>query len=173
MVRSLTLLALVALLGLLAAPAAAETDPGGPLASVEARAGLGATFGGGQGAAAVVRSPLTFSALVDWAIRTDPWLSAYGGVTAEVGDRGAAGGVAGIRIRPNIGPVRIAGGATLIVAPYTLVGPTGSFALCGRSGATGYCLEGEATVFVDGSDLPDGQVATQLLFVLGVFVDVL
>jgi len=154
-------------------PSLAETEPSSPLASVEARAGMGATLGGGQGSSAMVRSPLTLSALIDWAVRTDPWVSAYAGMVAEVGDRGGAGAVGGVRVKPDLGPIRFAAGATLIVAPYTLVGPSASFAVCGRNGATGYCLEGEATLFVEGSDLPDGQVATQLQLLVGVYVDVL
>jgi len=168
-----TALALTSLLLVTAGPARAEEpldDP--PLTSLEARAGLGMAFGGGAGGSVQRRSPLTLTALVDHALVVDPWTSGFVGVVAEGYGRGSAGVIAGARVRPARGRLRIAGGAEVLLVPSTLAGPLASVGGCLPITASfGLCLDLEAVLFVTGSDLPDERIAGQAQILLGVAFD--
>jgi hypothetical protein len=149
-----------------------ESDP--PLTTLEARVGYGVAFGGGAGTSIERLSPLTFTALVDHAVVVDPWTSIFGGVVAEGYGRGAAGVLAGARVRPGRGRLRIAGGAEVILVPSTLAGPLASVGVClPVAGVLSLCIDAEATLFVAGTDLPDERIAGQAQLVLGVAFDAL
>jgi len=153
---------------LLAVPAGAEP----PILSVEPRVGRGVAFGGGSGEGHARWSPLTLGILVDYAFRTDPWVSFYAGPYAEVLDRGSIGGMAGFRFRPGAGPARLAVGGTGIFVPYTLGGVTASVGTEIDLFSLPISFDIEGAAFFAGSDLPEGTVAGQVRLVIGIPIEV-
>ncbi|HTE55987.1 MAG TPA: hypothetical protein VK698_34275 [Kofleriaceae bacterium] len=143
-----------------------------PIIALEGRIGYGMAFGGGAGVSVERWSPVTFSALVDHAVVTDPWTSVFVGVAVEGHGRGAAGAIAGLRVRPTSSQLRLAGGGALMVFPATAFGPLASVGTCiAMATALDVCGDLEATVFVVGSDIPDERIAGQIQLVIGVGFD--
>jgi hypothetical protein len=166
----------LAALALDAAPARGETeveaeqDP--PLTVLEARVGYGIAFGGGSGSSSQRLSPITLTALIDHAVVVEPWTSLFAGVVAEGYGRGSAGVLAGARVRPGRGRMRLAGGAQALLVPSSLFGPLASVGGCLHvTGSFHLCADIEATLFVAGTDLPDDRVAGQGQLVLGMAFD--
>ena len=169
-------LALTPTLALDASPARGEPeqeqehDP--PLTIVEARVGYGIAFGGGSGSSSQRLSPITLTALIDHAVVVEPWTSLFAGVVAEGYGRGSAGVLAGARVRPGRGRMRLAGGAQALLVPASLFGPLASVGGCLHvTGSLHLCADIEATLFVAGSDLPDDRIAGQGQLVLGMAFD--
>lgn len=149
---------------------AGAADP--PILAIEPRVGRGVSLGGGAGEASARLSPLTFGVLVEYAFRSDPWVSCYGGPYAELLDRGSIGAIAGLRFRPASGWARIGLGGVAIFAPYTLAGPTVSFGGSFAVGGVPLSVDIEGAAFVVGNDLPAGTVAGQIQVVVGVPLEV-
>lgn len=167
----LQILALALVLGGLVLPTEAQAEP--PLAMAEARLGQGLAVGGGSGESTWRLSPLSLSVLGSLAIRTDPWVSVYGGLLIESYDRASAGAILGIRLNPGHGGTRISAAGTAIAVPFTAYGVSVGVGRClGLSRGAGFCTDLEATVFALGSDVPKGRVATQVQAIIGVAFDV-
>lgn len=155
-----------------AAPLHAETVIEGPLASLEARVGYGASLGG-QAETSVARySPLSFKIRGSWLVNETPRFSIYGSLASELGDRNAAGVGAGAAL-PVGKFARMSGGAVAMLLPYRLIGPTFAIGGCYPLAGARPCLDLEATWFTFGGDLPKKTVATQIQAVLGLRFDVL
>lgn len=149
-----------------AIPTAAAADP--PILSVEPRVGRGISLGGGAGEGHVRISPMTVGVLVEYALRADPWIAAYGGPYAEVLDRGAIGVSGGVRLHPGDGWARFGLGGVGVLAPYTLAGVTASVGARVRLlGSIPVSFDVEGAAFFVGSDLPEGRVAGQIQLVVG------
>ena len=145
-----------------------------PLLSLEARVGYGATLGGGAGASALGLSPVTFAALAELAIAEAPRTGLYGGVIAEGGDRGAVGGMVGLRLHPDGTRLRASGAGVSLLVPYRLFGVSAGLGRCfGFARSVALCGDVEGTLYFAGNDLPDGRMAAQVQLLLGVAVDVL
>lgn len=115
---------------------------------------------------------MTITALVDHAVVVEPWTSIFGGVVAEGYGRGSAGVMVGARVRPARGRLRIAGGVEALLVPASLYGPLASVGGClPIDSFLNLCVDVEATLFVAGSDLPDGRIAGQAQLVLGIAFD--
>ncbi len=150
---------------LCAIPTAAAADP--PILSVEPRVGRGVSLGGGAGEGHARLSPMTLGVLVEHALRSDPWVSVYGGPYAEVLDRGAIGVTGGVRLHPGDGWARFGLGGVGIVAPYTLAGATVSVGAGFHLGPVPLSCDIEGSAFFAGSDMPEGTVAGQIQLVIG------
>ena len=159
-----------------AAPAASERvapppPPPSPF-ELELRAGWGLSTGGGAGMSTTRRSPLTVAAGVAFAVRTHPATAAYARLVAEALDRSAIGAAAGLRVQPGAGPLRLGGGVSTLLFPYTALGAATSAGGCGRVGrGLAVCGDLEATFYVAGSDIPDGRTVVQVQLVAGVVFD--
>lgn len=164
----LALLTAVALTGPGAATARAEPQP---LWAGEVRLGGGVSLSSAQGQMGMRRSPLTIAATAAIAVQDVPPLAVVGGLYIETLDRTAAGVTAALRLTPG-SHMRLAIGTTVLVAPYTLYGATGSVGACLRA-STGlaFCGDLEFTTFIAGSDLAEGHAVTQVQLVGGVRFD--
>jgi hypothetical protein len=151
----------------LATPAHAES-----LWEAELRVGYGVSAAGSGGMTTMRSTPLTVGAIGAIAIRDEPRMFAYGGLTAETLDRNAIGAVAGVRLEPRGTPVRLAGGAAYMIAPFSLLGATGSVGACLRGSLT-ICGDLQLTAYFAGSDLAEGRTVTQVQGVLGLVFDAL
>jgi hypothetical protein len=153
----------------IAAPAAAE-----PLWQAEVRAGLGIAAGGTGIAMSRRPSPFTLAAVAVFAFNEDPPLAGYGGLMVEMLDRNAVGTVFGVQLTPHGSHLRLSGGGTWLVAPYTLWGATASAGACTHVTArVGVCGDLQLTAFFAGSDLADGHTITQGQFVAAMVFDAL
>lgn len=144
-----------------------------PLYSVEVSVGKGVEMGGGGEMTATKIAPMTLEGVVSIAIREEPLVYAYGGLTAELINRNAVGAVAGLQVPVKGTPIRLSGGATYLFAPYTLWGASAAVGGCarGKFGQLGICGDIEMTAFFAGTDLPDGRTLTQIQARLGVSFD--
>jgi len=174
-VRCLTMILL--LTGVAAADPAPKKEPvqkespkDPPLWSLELRFGKGLEMGGGGAMTTTRAAPLTVSAIVAIAVRAEPWVNAYGGMVAELIDRNAFGAVAGLQMPVRGTPIRVSGGATYMVSPFTLWGAAAAVGGCtqGKFGQLGICGDVEMTAFFAGTDLAEGRTVTQVQVRLGV-----
>jgi hypothetical protein len=159
-----TAIAVVLLVG---TPAHAES-----LWEAELRVGYGVSAAGNGEMTTMRPTPLTVAAIGSIAVREEPRLFAYGGLTAEMLDRNAIGAVAGVRLEPRGTPVRLAGGGAYLIAPYSLAGATGSVGACMR-GKLSLCGDVQLTAYFAGSDLADRRTVTQVQGVIGLVFDAL
>lgn len=152
----------ILLLLLLAHSASAD-----PLWDAELRVGYGIATGGSGQMATRRPTPLTITALTHIAFNEDPPLAGYGGITVETLDRNSVGAVFGVKLAASK-HLRLAGGGTYIVAPYTLWGATASGGVCGHaSDSMSACGDLQLTTYFAGTDLADGHTVTQIQLVLG------
>ena len=162
-------------------PRAPELPPGGtvgtspdPLWQAEVHLGYGLAMSGSGTAMSKRATPLTLSALVDFAFNEEPRLFGYGGLVAELLDRAAIGGAFGVKYTPHGSRLHLAGGGVLLVAPDSLLGATASGGMCRRQRATlGLCGDVQVTAYFAGGDLAPGRAVTQIQLVLGAVLDVL
>ncbi|MEO8698399.1 MAG: hypothetical protein ABI867_00110 [Kofleriaceae bacterium] len=154
---------------LLSAGTAHADEPA--LWEAELRLGYGLAVGGGGGMTSTKSTPLSVTAIGAMAIQDEPRMAAYGGLTVETLDRNAVGAVAGVRLAPFDGKVRLSGGGTWIFAPYTLWGATASGGVCRRSRGLGLCGDLQLTAYFAGTDLAEGHTVTQIQAVVGVVFD--
>jgi hypothetical protein len=180
-VRSSIVIGLAVLVGV------AEADTPPPLYGVELKVGYGVEMGGnGAGVSSSSKSmtdapsssgmvakttPITISGILAIAIREQPWINAYGGMVAETIDRNAIGAVAGLQLPISGTPLRVAGGATYMFAPFTLWGATASVGTCKRFSKLGICGDLQLTSYFAGTDLADGRTVTQVQAAIGVVFD--
>lgn len=154
----------------LAASPPARADEVPPLWEAELRLGYGVALGGSGDMTSSRTSPLTITALGAVAIDADPPLSAFGGLVVETLDRNSVGGTAGVRL--GLGPLRLAGGGTVLIAPDTLWGATASTGACRRvAKRLAACGDVVLTSFFAGGDLAPGHTVTQVQAVLGMVFD--
>ncbi len=147
-----------------------STASADPLWDAELRIGYGVATGG-SGMTTTRPTPLTITALTHIAVEDDPPLAGYGGVTVETLDRNSVGAVFGVKLAAGK-HLRLAGGGTYIVAPYTLWGATASAGACGHAtSAMSACGDLQLTTYFAGSDLADGHTVTQLQLVFGIVFD--
>jgi hypothetical protein len=161
--RSLAVIMPLFVLGL-AAPAARGDDGEPPLLAVELHVG-GALSGAID--QAWRPPPMSVSVTVAGALVAEPWTTFYGEVgayTLRGTDLSFAGGV---RVHPA-GPLRVGGGAAGIVWPSTAIGPRATIGGCFGRTLTHLCADLEATVYVVGKAVPEGDVAADVRVVLGV-----
>jgi hypothetical protein len=152
---------------LLAAPAEAD-----PLADLELRLGYGLAVSGGGGMTATRTTPLTVTAQGAVLFRDEPQLAAYGGLVVETLDKSSVGAVAGVRLTGLDRAFRLAGGATTIIAPFTLWGATASGGVCRRNArGLGACADLQLTAYFAGTDLPKDRTVTHLQVVLSLVFD--
>ncbi len=164
----LALLTAVALTG--SGTAAARAEPQ-PLWAGEVRLGGGVSLSSAQGQMGMRRSPLTIAATAAIAVHDVPPLAVVGGLYLETLDRTAAGATAALRLTPGA-HMRLAIGATLLVAPYSLYGATGSVGACQRASAgLAFCGDLEITTFIAGSDLAEDHAVTQVQLIGAVRFD--
>ena len=151
------------------APRAAAADP---LWETELRAGFGVAMSGSGTQMSTRPTPLTVAAIVSWAFNAEPPLWGYGGLAVETFDRNAAGTVFGVTLKPGGGPLRLSGGGSVMIAPYTMWGATASLGACVHATQRfGLCGDAQLTAYVAGSDLPDGRTVTQAEIVVGLVFD--
>jgi hypothetical protein len=163
-VRSLSILLVLAMTS-----SAYAEEPS--LWEAELRLGYGLAMGGGGGMTSTRATPLSITAIGSMAIQDQPRLAAYGGLVAETLDRNAAGVVAGVRLSPLDGKLRLSGGATYLFAPYTLWGATASGGVCKRGRGLGVCGDLQLTTYFAGTDLAPGHTVTQVQAVVGMVFD--
>ncbi|MEJ7604263.1 MAG: hypothetical protein WKG01_40760, partial [Kofleriaceae bacterium] len=132
------LIALNAVVILLPGVAGAEPEPS--LWEAELRVGFGVAVTGGTEMSSTSTTPLGLTAIGALAIRDEPRVYAFGGITAETLDRNAVGVTAGVRFQPSGGVLRLAAGGTWMFAPETLWGAVGSAGVCHR-GTVGLCID--------------------------------
>jgi hypothetical protein len=143
-----------------------------PLWQAELRAGYGLAVGGSGAAMSARPTPLTLAAIVAFAFNQDPPLAGYGGLVVETLDRNAVGTAFGVTLSPSGSRLRLSGGGTLLVAPYTLWGATASAGACAHATSrTRLCGDLQLTAYFAGSDLADGHTVTQLQLVAGLVFD--
>lgn len=164
--------------GALVGPLAGPVPGGAPARAeplVEAGLGLGwgLALGGGAGQMTTKLTALTLQATGSIAIEEDPRLAGFGGLVVETLGRSAVGGMLGARLHPGAGQLRLAGGATILAAPYTLYGAFASGGTCTGGKAIRYCGDLQLTSFFAGSDLADGHTVTQVQLVAGAVFDAL
>lgn len=154
---------------------ATEPDMPPPLYSVELRLGKGVEMGGSGEMTTTRGTPLNVSAIVAIAINEQPWINAYGGMTAELVDRNAVGAVAGVQVPVRGTALRLSAGGTYLFSPFTLWGASAAVGGCarGRFGQLRVCGDVEMTAFFAGTDLADGKMVTQVQARLGVAFDAL
>lgn len=150
---------------LLAAPAVAE-----PLADAELRLGYGVAMSGGGGMTTARTTPLTITAQGALLVRDEPQLAAFGGLVVETLDKSSVGAVAGMRLTGLDRAIRLAGGATTIIAPYTLWGAVASAGVCKRN-RIGICGDLQLTAYFAGTDLAEGRTVTHVQAVLSMVFD--
>jgi hypothetical protein len=160
---------------LVCARAHADRRPRPALLSVEAQAGGGVAMGAGTAGPTVWRvAPVTLSLVLDYAIIAKPWVSVFGGVRGETLGRAGVGAIAGLRVRPTRGPLRIGAGLVTILFPYSITGIAAHIGACPKLGRSfRACVDGEVTAYLFGGDLPPGRVATQLSLMVGAAFDAL
>lgn len=152
-----------------------ESDKPPPLYSVELRFGKGVEMGGSGEMTTTRGTPLNVSAIVAIAINEQPWINAYGGMTAELVDRNAVGAVAGAQVPVRGTALRVSAGGTYMFSPFTLWGASAAVGGCarGKLGQLRICGDVEMTAFFAGTDLADGKMVTQVQARLGVAFDAL
>jgi hypothetical protein len=150
--------------------ARAEREPS--VWEAELRLGYGVSMTGGDGMTTTSTTPLDVSAILAIAIRDQPRVYAFGGITAEALDRTGVGVVAGVRLVPLAGAMRLAAGGTWIAAPATLWGAMGSAGVCHR-GDLGLCLDAQLTSYFAGTAIGPDQTITQVQLVAGLVFDAL
>ncbi|MCA9678272.1 MAG: hypothetical protein KC464_24815, partial [Myxococcales bacterium] len=125
--------------------------------------------GGGQGGATMRAAPAYVGIYGGVAVASAPWTWLRGGVFLETGDREAVG----LHLGPRIarGAWVFGAGASALVAPYTLYGPTAHVGLRLPVGGAALVPGAELVAFAGGSDLPAGKVVTELLLAVGVEID--
>jgi hypothetical protein len=164
MTASVRVLIVVALL---AAPAVAE-----PLADAELRLGYGVAMSGGGGMTAARTTPLTITAQAAVLVSDEPKLSAFGGLVVETLDKSSVGAVAGMRLAGFDRALRLSGGATTIIAPYTMWGAMASGGACKRNRkGLGACGDLQMTAYFAGTDLAEGRTVTHVQAVLSLVFD--
>lgn len=146
----------------------AEREPS--LWEAELRLGYGVSMTGGDEMSSTSTTPLDVSAILAIAIREEPRVYAFGGIVAETLERTGVGVVAGVRLAPGSGAIRVAAGGTWIAAPATLWGAMGSAGVCLR-GALGLCLDAELTSYFAGTAIGPDQTITQVQLVAGLVFD--
>jgi hypothetical protein len=149
-----------------------HADPSPALVNAEAHIAHGIAQAGGGGASTWRESTFLIGATVDVAIIDEPWTSFWGSLEYEGFDRAAVGGFAGLRLRPGRGATRLSAGVGGMLLPYSALGATASAGAC-RSKSPRICMDLETMFFFAGSDIPDGRVASQFLFKLGIAFNVL
>lgn len=161
-------------LALIIVVASAGIASADPLWDAELRLGYGVALGGGGEMTTTRPTPLTVSALGSFLLREDPALSAYGGLVVETLDRNSVGGLAGFKLRPGHGNVRLMAGGEALSRPKTLWGASAGAGYCGHA-STGVAMCGDVmlTSFFFGTDLAPGHTVTQFQLQLGVVFDAL
>lgn len=163
-------LALWLLGSLVSSPARAQEAP---LAMAEARLGQGVALGGGSGESSWRISPLSLSILGSIAIRESPWLMAFGGLVLEGNGRGGAGATAGLRFYPGAADIRVSAAGVAMALPYKAYGASAGVGRCYNvRWSVGVCTDLEASLFAWGDDVPEERIATQVVAVMGVALDV-
>jgi hypothetical protein len=143
-----------------------------PLWQAELRASYGIEVGGSGAQMSRRPTPLSLAAIAAFAFNEEPPLAGYGGLVVETLDRSAVGTLFGIQLTPHDSHLRLSGGGTVLVAPYTLWGATASAGVCVQATAhVGLCGDLQLTAFVAGSDLPDGHTVAQGQLVVGMVFD--
>ncbi len=157
------------------APPNKELEKLPPLYSIELRFGKGIEMGGSGEMTTTRGTPLNVSAIVAIAINEQPWINAYGGMSAELVDRNAVGAVAGVQVPVRGTPLRVSAGGTYMFSPFTLWGAAAAVGGCARGtfGQLSICGDVEMTAFFAGTDLAEGKMVTQLQVRLGVAFDAL
>ena len=153
-------------------PGLAHADPEPSLWEAELRVGYGVAVTGGTEMSSTSTTPLGLAAIGALAVREEPRIYAFGGVTAETLERNAVGVIAGVRIQPFDGAIRLAAGGTWMVAPATLWGAVGSAGVCHR-GTLGLCVDAQLTTYVAGTGLAPDETITQLQLVGALVFDAL
>jgi len=154
-------------LGAIAAPAAAE-----PLWLAEISAGYGLAMSGKGVQMSRRPTPLTLTVTAACAFDEDPPLWGYGGLVVETLDRNAIGAAVGVRLTPHGSHLRVSGGGSVLIAPYTLWGATASAGACAHATrVVGLCGDVQLTAYFAGSDLAEGRTVTQAQLVLGLVFD--
>jgi hypothetical protein len=143
-----------------------------PLWQAELRAGYGIAASGSGTQMAMRATPLTLEAVASFAFNETPPLAGYGGLTVETLDRNSVGAVFGVTLTPHGSHLRLSGGGTTIVEPYTLWGAIASVGVCGHASTElQLCADVRLTAYFAGSDLGDGRTISQAQLVLGVAFD--
>ena len=153
-------------------PGLAHAEPEPSLWEAELRVGYGLAVTGGAEMTSTRTTPLGLAAIGALAVREEPRVYAFGGITAETLARNAVGVLAGVRIQPFEGAVRLAAGGTWMFAPATLWGAVGSVGVCHR-GTLGLCVDAQLTTYVAGTGLPPDETITQLQLVGALVFDAL
>jgi hypothetical protein len=173
-VRRLVLLALMIPIAVLASLALDRPCAADPLWQAELRAGYGVAVGGSGAAMSTRPTPLTLAAIASFAFNEDPPLAGYGGLLIETLDRSAVGAAFGVTLAPRGSRLRLSGGGSLLVEPYTLWGATTSAGACLHATLqTRLCGDLQLTAYFAGSDLADGHTVTQVQLVIGLVFDAL
>jgi hypothetical protein len=161
-------------LALIIVLATAGTAAADPLWDAELRLGYGVALGGGGEMTSTRATPLTISAIGSFLLRDDPALSAYGGLVVETLDRNSVGGLAGFKLRPGHGNVRLMAGGVAMSKPKTLWGASAGGGYCGHA-SPGFAMCGDVmlTSFFAGTDLAPGHTVTQIQLQLGLVFDAL
>lgn len=128
---------------------------------------------GGGGMTTARTTPLTITAQGALLVRDEPQLAAFGGLVVETLDKSSVGAVAGMRLTGLDRAVRLAGGATTIIAPYTLWGAVASGGACKRNRGMGLCGDIQLTAYFAGTDLAAGRTVTHVQAVLSMVFDAL
>lgn len=164
------LLPLLIVLGLAASATRASAQP---LFAIETRVGGGVMFGSGRGDTVLRPSRVTLGLLGEVALRSDPWVTAYGEILMEALQTVGMGLRAGARIYPKMPQVRITVGAAAIVVPSTLFGASAAIGYCYRKKKFRTCFDVDTAFYFAGNDLPAKRLATQLQGQLSMAFDAL
>lgn len=159
-----------------AEPAPAKPEPLPPLAQLELHLGWGLAMSGSGDVMARRATPLTLTALVDYALQdADPPLWGYGGLVAEMMSRAAVGGVFGVKYVPAGTALHFAGGGSVLVAPHWLAGASVNGGYCRPQWmkTLGICGDLQVTGYFAGEDLGAERAVVQVQLVLGAVMDVL
>jgi len=143
-----------------------------PFLMLEARMGGGLAIGAGHGNAVLRGGPFTAGALLEFAVWSQPWTTAYVGAFVDA-YRGAGLQLqGGVRLR-LLEHGRISAGLIATVVPYTLFGVSIAPGVCHRVQKVHLCGDAQADVLFIGGELPERRVAIQLQLVFGAGFDVL
>lgn len=161
---------------LAAAEPAPKPEPLPPLAQLELHLGYGLAMSGSGDVMAKRATPLTLTAIVDYALQQDdPPLWGYGGLVAEMLGRAAVGGVFGVKYVPAGTQLHFAGGGSVLVAPHWLAGASVSGGYCRPQflKTLGICGDLQITGYFAGEDLGEDRAVVQVQLVVGAVMDVL